>query len=137
MAALTSTFLGSAVTSKVAPKVPKRDVRTNAIAKGAKPRAGQTYKNLQEAVDAGLVQGCAPFPNGIDAFGFFNDIDQAEAQRYADVEITHGKFRCTHVLSNRLGSAVCRCGYVSEHSCFVLDRYLEIFSPSPLSLLPS
>eukprot|EP00740_Mantoniella_antarctica_P010715 CAMPEP_0181377652 /NCGR_PEP_ID=MMETSP1106-20121128/18013_1 /TAXON_ID=81844 /ORGANISM="Mantoniella antarctica, Strain SL-175" /LENGTH=75 /DNA_ID=CAMNT_0023496405 /DNA_START=51 /DNA_END=274 /DNA_ORIENTATION=+ len=44
-------------------------------------KAGTNYKNLKAAVDAGQVQGCAPFGSGIDAFGFYNNIDQAEAQR--------------------------------------------------------
>ena len=52
---------------------------------------GKQFNRLDDAVKAGLVQGCPPFPDGIDAFGFFNDIQQTEAQRYADVEITHGR----------------------------------------------
>jgi len=30
------------------------------------------------------VQGCAPFADGVDLFGFYNEIDEKEAQRYAD-----------------------------------------------------
>jgi len=33
---------------------------------------------------AGAIRGCAPFKDGIDLFGFYNDIDETEAQRYAD-----------------------------------------------------
>jgi hypothetical protein len=53
-------------------------------------QSGKKFANLKEAVDAGLLKGCAPFPDGIDAFGFYNGISTSDAQRYADVEITHG-----------------------------------------------
>jgi hypothetical protein len=55
------------------------------------PTAGKKFANVEEAVKSGLLQGCPPFPDGVDAFGFFNGIDEAEAQRFADVEITHGR----------------------------------------------
>ena len=91
----------------------KRDVRTNAFFQkkvtgvaAAVPRAGQKYANVAAAVDAGLIQGVAPFPEGIDVFGFFNDIDQAEAQRYADVEITHGRLAMLASVGFLVGESV-------------------------------
>lgn len=49
-----------------------------------KTTAGKKYVDIKEAVKAGAVQGCAPFPEGVDFFGFYNGIDQKEAQRFAD-----------------------------------------------------
>ena len=68
----------------------------NVVAKAAttgsvKIQPGKKYADIKEAVKAGAVAGCAPFPEGVDAFGFFNGIEAREAQRYADVEITHGR----------------------------------------------
>uniref|UniRef100_A0A7S0X9S4 Chlorophyll a-b binding protein, chloroplastic n=1 Tax=Mantoniella antarctica TaxID=81844 RepID=A0A7S0X9S4_9CHLO len=77
-------------------------------------KAGSTYKDLNAAVKAGLVQGCAPFGNGIDAFGFYNNIDQAEAQRFADVEITHGRVAMLAALGFFVGEQV-------EGSAFLFD----------------
>ena len=31
--------------------------------------AGKTFSDISAAVDAGLVKGCAPFEDGLDAFG--------------------------------------------------------------------
>lgn len=76
--------------------------------------AGAQFNRLQDAVRAGLVQGCAPFPEGIDAFGFFNDIQQTEAQRYADVEITHGRVAMLAALGFLVGEQV-------EGSSFLFD----------------
>ena len=76
--------------------------------------AGRQFNRLQDAVRAGLVQGCPPFPEGIDAFGFFNDIQQTEAQRYADVEITHGRVAMLAALGFLVGEAV-------EGSSFLFD----------------
>ena len=59
-------------------------------------------------------QGCAPFPKGIDALGFFRNIDQAEAQRYADVEITHGRVAMLAALGFYVGEQV-------EGSAFLFD----------------
>ena len=59
-------------------------------------------------------QGCAPFGNGIDAFGFYNNIDQAEAQRFADVEITHGRVAMLAALGFFVGEQV-------EGSAFLFD----------------
>ena len=101
----------------------KRDVRANAFGgkkaasagpASAVPRAGQTYANIGAAVDAGLVQGVAPFEEGIDLFGFFNNIDQAEAQRYADVEITHGRLAMLATVGFVVGEQV-------EGSSFLFD----------------
>ena len=97
----------------------RRDVRANAFGgkKGvasAQPRAGQKYADIAAAVDAGLVQGVAPFEDGIDLFGFFNDIDQAEAQRYADVEITHGRLAMLATVGFVVGESV-------EGSSFLFD----------------
>ena len=76
--------------------------------------AGKTFADISAAVDAGLVKGCAPFEDGLDAFGFFNDIDQAEAQRYADVEITHGRIAMLASLGFLIGEQV-------EGSSFLFD----------------
>ena len=76
--------------------------------------AGLQFNRLQDAVRAGLVQGCPPFPEGIDAFGFFNDIQQTEAQRYADVEITHGRVAMLAALGFLVGEQV-------EGSSFLFD----------------
>ena len=76
--------------------------------------AGKTFADISAAVDAGLVKGCAPFEDGLDAFGFFNDIDQAEAQRYADVEITHGRIAMLASLGFLVGEQV-------EGSAFLFD----------------
>ena len=99
----------------------RRDVRANAFGSkkvtgvaAAVPRAGQTYANVGAAVDAGLIQGVAPFEDGLDLFGFFNDIDQAEAQRYADVEITHGRLAMLASVGFLVGESV-------EGSSFLFD----------------
>ena len=108
------------VPSIVRPATAKRDVSARAFGgkKGgvaaAVPRAGQTYANIGAAVDAGLVQGSAPFEDGIDLFGFFNNIDQAEAQRYADVEITHGRVAMLAAVGVLVGEQV-------EGSSFLFD----------------
>ena len=67
---------------------------------------GARYDDLQSAVNAGLVVGCPPFIDGIDVFGFFNDIKQTEAQRYADVEITHGRVAMLAALGFLVGEQV-------------------------------
>ena len=50
----------------------------NVIARaGAKPvkvTAGKKYADIKAATKAGLVQGCAPFPEGVDFFGFFHGL---------------------------------------------------------------
>ena len=75
----------------------RRAPTVTATQSGTKTRAspgvtpGRQFNSLANAVNAGLVRGCPPFPDGVDLFGFFNDIKQTEAQRYADVEITHGR----------------------------------------------
>ena len=90
----------------------------NVIARaGAKPvkvTAGKKYADIKAATKAGLVQGCAPFPEGVDFFGFFNGIDEAEAQRYADVEITHGRVSMLAALGFLVGEQV-------EGSAFLFD----------------
>lgn len=53
--------------------------------------AGKKFANVTAAKNSGLVPACSPFSNGFDPLGFFNNIDEAEAQRYADVEVTHGR----------------------------------------------
>ena len=80
-----TTICALTVPSVVRPATAKRDVSARAFGgkKGgvaaAVPRAGQTYANIGAAVDAGLLQASAPFEDGIDLFGFFNNIDRAEA----------------------------------------------------------
>lgn len=49
-----------------------------------KTNGGKKFTDIKAAVAAGAVQGCAPFPEGVDLFGFYNGIDEKEAQRYAD-----------------------------------------------------
>ena len=87
---------------------------------GTKTRAssvvtpGRQFASLADAVNAGLVRGCAPFPDGIDLLGFFEDIKQTEAQRYADVEITHGRVAMLAALGFLVGEQV-------EGSSFLFD----------------
>ena len=58
-----------------------------------------------------------PFPDGVDLFGFFNDIKQTEAQRYADVEITHGRVAMLAALGFLVGEQV-------EGSSFLFDAQI-------------
>lgn len=83
-------------------------------AKAVKVSTGKTIPNIGAAVKNGLVQGCPPFADGIDAFGFFKNIDEAEAQRYADVEITHGRVAMLAALGFLVGEQV-------EGSSFLFD----------------
>jgi hypothetical protein len=93
-----------------APEPPKIKSVTGKV----KATPGKSYKNLKAAVDAGLVAGTAPFSDGIDAFGFFNGIDESKAQRYADVEITHGRVAMLAALGFVVGEQV-------EGSSFLFD----------------
>jgi len=91
----------------------------NIVAKAAttgkvKTSQSKTYKDLGAAVKAGLVSGTAPFPEGIDAFGFFNGISEGEAKRYADVEITHARICMLASLGFLVGEQV-------EGSSFLFD----------------
>ena len=91
----------------------------NVVAKAAttgsvKIQPGKKYADIKEAVKAGAVAGCAPFPEGLDAFGFFNGIEASEAQRYADVEITHGRISMLAALGFLVGEQV-------EGSAFLFD----------------
>jgi len=91
----------------------------NVVAKAAttgniKIQPGKKYADIKEAVKSGAVAGCAPFPEGVDAFGFFNGIDAREAQRYADVEITHGRVAMLAALGFLVGEQV-------EGSAFLFD----------------
>ena len=104
-------------------------LRVNAMAKrpavkatAAKPKPvtpGKTLGDVREAVSAGLVQGCSPFPDGVDLFGFFKNIDEAEAQRYADVEITHGRVAMLAALGFLVGEQV-------EGSSFLFDSQVTV-----------
>ena len=102
----------------------------NVVAKAAttgniKIQPGKKYADIKEAVKSGAVAGCAPFPEGVDAFGFFNGIDAREAQRYADVEITHGRI-----------SMLAALGFVGEQvegSSFLFDSQ----ATAPLSTTSS
>ena len=78
---------------------------------------GGSFNSLSDAVNAGLVRGCPPFPDGVDLFGFFNDIKQTEAQRYADVEITHGRVAMLAALGFLVGEQV-------EGSSFLFDAQI-------------
>merc|ERR1711939_761066 len=89
----------------------------NVVAKAAttgaiKIQPGKKYADIKEAVKAGAVAGCAPFPEGVDAFGFFNGIDAREAQRYADVEITHGRISMLAALGFLVGEQVEGCAFI-------------------------
>ena len=90
--------------------------KSTAVTDKKKPvvTAGKTFSDISAAVDAGLVKGCAPFEDGLDAFGFFDNIDQAEAQRYADVEITHGRVAMLAAVGVLVGEQV-------EGSSFLFD----------------
>jgi len=76
--------------------------------------SGKNYADIKAATKAGLVSGCAPFPDGVDFFGFFNGISEQEAQRYADVEITHGRVCMLAALGFLVGEQV-------EGSSFLFD----------------
>jgi hypothetical protein len=78
---------------------------------------GGSFNSLSDAVNAGLVRGCPPFIDGVDLFGFFNDIKQTEAQRYADVEITHGRVAMLAALGFLVGEQV-------EGSSFLFDAQI-------------
>ena len=65
------------------------------------------------------MQGCPPFAEGIDLFGFFKNIDEAEAQRYADVEITHGRVAMLAALGFLVGEQV-------EGSSFLFDAQVTV-----------
>ena len=116
-----TTICALTVPSVVRPATAKRDVSARAFGgkkaggvAAAVPRAGQTYADVGAAVDAGLLQASAPFEDGIDLFGFFKNIDQAEAQRYADVEITHGRLAMLASVGFIVGEQV-------EGSSFLFD----------------
>jgi len=92
-------------------------LNVQAVAAKGKPTkvtAGKKFTDIKEAVKSGAVAGCAPFPEGVDAFGFFNGIDAREAQRYADVEITHGRISMLAALGFLVGEQV-------EGSSFLFD----------------
>ena len=94
----------------------------NIVAKAAvtgkvKVNPGKKYADIKAATKAGLVRGCAPFPEGVDFFGFYNGIDEAEAQRYADVEITHGRVAMLAALGFLVGEQV-------EGSSFLFDAQI-------------
>jgi len=92
-------------------------LNVQAVAAKGKPTkvtAGKKFTDIKAATKAGIVQGCAPFPEGVDFFGFYNGIDEAEAQRYADVEITHGRVSMLAALGFLVGEQV-------EGSAFLFD----------------
>lgn len=95
-------------------KSPKNKKVAKKVAKVAGSSESKTYANIQEATAAGLVQGVAPFPEGVDLFKFFNGITEAEAKRYADVEITHGRVCMLAALGFLVGEQV-------EGSSFLFD----------------
>lgn len=80
---------------------------------------GKKFADIGAAVKSGLVQGCPPFPNGVDLFGFFNSIDEAEAQRYADVEVTHGRVAMLAAVGFLVGEKV-------EGSSFLFDQQVTV-----------
>ena len=92
-------------------------LNVQAVAAKGKPTkvtAGKKFTDIKAATKAGIVQGCAPFPEGVDFFGFYNGIDEAEAQRYADVEITHGRLAMLASVGFIVGEQV-------EGSSFLFD----------------
>ena len=91
--------------------------------------SGKTFTDIGAAVQSGLVQGCDPFPEGIDLFGFFKNIDEAEAQRYADVEITHGRVAMLAALGFLVGEQV-------EGSSFLFDSQVTVRREERGSSLP-
>jgi hypothetical protein len=96
-------------------------VTAKAATGAVKPTGGKKYADIKAATKAGIVAGVAPFPEGVDVFGFFNDIDEREAQRYADVEITHGRVAMLASLGFLVGEQV-------EGSSFLFDA--EITGPA-------
>ena len=92
-------------------------LNVQAVAAKGKPTkvtAGKKFTDIKAATKAGIVQGCAPFPEGVDFFGFYNGIDESEAQRYADVELTHGRVAMLSALGFLVGEQV-------EGSAFLFD----------------
>eukprot|EP00227_Mantoniella_beaufortii_P020135 CAMPEP_0197574454 /NCGR_PEP_ID=MMETSP1326-20131121/183_1 /TAXON_ID=1155430 /ORGANISM="Genus nov. species nov., Strain RCC2288" /LENGTH=91 /DNA_ID=CAMNT_0043137035 /DNA_START=30 /DNA_END=301 /DNA_ORIENTATION=- len=87
IAAMRTVMITAKATGDKAPAPPPVKSATGVIT----VTGGQKYANIEAAVNAGLVAGVKPFSKGLDVFGFFNGIDELEAQRYADVEITHGR----------------------------------------------
>jgi len=79
-----------------------------------KTNGNKNFTDIKAAVNAGALQGCAPFPEGVDFFGFYNGISEKEAQRYADVEITHGRVCMLASLGFLVGEQV-------EGSAFLFD----------------
>uniref|UniRef100_A0A7S0XC12 Chlorophyll a-b binding protein, chloroplastic n=1 Tax=Mantoniella antarctica TaxID=81844 RepID=A0A7S0XC12_9CHLO len=79
-----------------------------------KTNDNKKFANISAAVSAGAIQGCAPFPDGIDVFGFYNEIDEKEAQRYADVEITHGRVAMLASLGFLVGEQVEGSGFLFD-----------------------
>ena len=133
-----TTICALTVPSLVRPATAKRDVSARAFGgkkaggvAAATPPAGQTYADIGAAVDAGLLQASAPFEDGIDLFGFFKNIDQAEAQRYADVEITHGRLAMLASVGFIVGEQV-------EGSSFLFDAQVTArHQPLPAGALRS
>jgi len=79
-----------------------------------KTNGNKTFPDIKAAVAAGAVQGCAPFPEGVDFFGFYNGISEKEAQRYADVEITHGRVCMLASLGFLVGESVEGSGFLFD-----------------------
>lgn len=93
---------------------PSSKFATLAVTGNVKTSSGKSYKDIEAATKAGLVAGCAPFPEGVDLFGFFNGLSEDEAKRYADVEITHGRICMLASLGFLVGEQV-------EGSSFLFD----------------
>eukprot|EP00740_Mantoniella_antarctica_P019929 CAMPEP_0198684784 /NCGR_PEP_ID=MMETSP1468-20131203/12703_1 /TAXON_ID=1461545 /ORGANISM="Mantoniella sp, Strain CCMP1436" /LENGTH=150 /DNA_ID=CAMNT_0044429845 /DNA_START=264 /DNA_END=713 /DNA_ORIENTATION=+ len=89
------------------------------------------FANIGAAVQAGAVQGCAPFADGIDLFGFYNEIDEKEAQRYADVEITHGRVAMLASLGFLVGEQVGGSSFLFDASVTgpAIDHFQQVPTP--------
>jgi len=90
----------------------------NVVAKVASPvkpsKAGTKYANVGAAVKAGALTGIAPFEEGLDVFGFCNEIDAKDLQRFKEAELTHGRVSMLAALGFVVGEQV-------EGSSFLFD----------------
>jgi len=82
--------------------------------KAAPAKAGTKYADVKAAVKAGALTGVAPFEEGIDLFGFCNEVDAKDLQRFKEAELTHGRVSMLAALGFLVGEQV-------EGSSFLFD----------------
>lgn len=81
--------------------------------KSSKTKATK-FANVSEAVKAGALAPVAPFPEGLDVFGFCNGVDAKTLQRFKEAELTHGRVAMLASLGFLVGEQV-------EGSSFLFD----------------